>query len=107
MPIRLNRPKRATSLQEITRALPSADEATPSAENAGDAPAEDNLPPRLLSLRETAEWLCVSLSTVKRLVARNELFTVRVGARRKVPANHLEAYIGRDILIPSEPPELP
>lgn len=58
--------------------------------------------PPYLSLREAAEWLCVSLSTIKRMVARGTLSTVRIGERKKVPANVLEAYVARDILIPNQ-----
>ena len=58
--------------------------------------------PPYLSLREAAEWLCISLSTIKRMVARGTLSTVRIGERNKVPANVLEAYVARDVLIPSQ-----
>ena len=58
--------------------------------------------PPFLSIREAADWLCVSLSTLKRLIAKGELSVVRVGKRRKVPASYLAAYVGKDILLPDE-----
>jgi excisionase family DNA binding protein len=58
--------------------------------------------PPFLSLRESADWLCVSLSTLKRLIANRELSTIRVGARQKIPASTLAAYVARDILLPSQ-----
>jgi excisionase family DNA binding protein len=64
----------------------------------------DNEPPAppFLSLREAAEWLCVSLPTLKRTIAKGDLSTVRVGARRKVPANYLATYVAKDILLPEQ-----
>ena len=35
----------------------------------------------------------VSLSTLKRTIAKGELATVRVGKHRKVPASYLAAYV--------------
>lgn len=58
--------------------------------------------PPFLSLKEAADWLCVSLSTLKRMVAKGELSTVRVGARRKISASALSAYVAKDIVLPSE-----
>ena len=58
--------------------------------------------PPFLSLTESAEWLCVSVSTLKRLIAKGDLTTIRVGARQKIPASHLEAYVAKDILLPSQ-----
>src|SRR4051812_8709771 len=66
-------------------------------QQAGRQPA-----PPFLSLTEAADWLCVSVSTLKRLLAKGELTTIRVGARQKVPASHLEVYVGKDILLPSQ-----
>jgi excisionase family DNA binding protein len=56
--------------------------------------------PPFLSLREAAEWLCVSLPTLKRTIAKGDLNTIRVGKRRKVPATYLAAYVAKDILLP-------
>ena len=66
--------------------------------------AVDNEPPAppFLSLREAAEWLCVSLPTLKRTIAKGDLNTVRVGKRRKVPASYLAAYVAKDILLPEQ-----
>jgi excisionase family DNA binding protein len=58
--------------------------------------------PPFLSLREAAEWLCVSISTLKRMIAKGELIAVHVGKRRKVPASVLTAYITKDVLFPSQ-----
>ena len=64
--------------------------------NAGDRGIDQpgHVPP-FLSLRQAADWLCVSISTLKRLIANGELSTIKVGARRKIPANHLAAYVAR------------
>jgi excisionase family DNA binding protein len=68
-----------------------------------DLPGGEQPPaPPFLSLREAADWLCVSISTLKRLIAKGDLLTIRVGARRKIPASALEAYVARDILLPSQ-----
>jgi excisionase family DNA binding protein len=71
--------------------------------NAGDLGTDQtgHVPP-FLSLRESADWLCVSISTLKRLIANRELATLRVGARQKIPASTLAAYVARDILLPSQ-----
>ena len=66
-----------------------------------DQQKDEHTPP-FLSLREAADWLCVSLSTLKRLIAKGELSTVRVGARQKIFANQLSAYIAKDVLLPSQ-----
>jgi excisionase family DNA binding protein len=55
-----------------------------------------------LSLREAADWLCVSLSTLKRTIAKGDLATVQVGKRRKLPASYLAAYVAKDILLPDQ-----
>jgi excisionase family DNA binding protein len=73
----------------------------PAAPNVSTSPA-----PPFLSLRAAAEWLCVSLSTLKRLVARGEFIAVRVGKRRKIPAGSLAAYVSKDLLIPGDETEL-
>jgi excisionase family DNA binding protein len=55
-----------------------------------------------LSLREAGDWLCVSLSTMNRMIAKGDLATVRVGKHRKVPASYLAAYVAKDILLPEQ-----
>jgi excisionase family DNA binding protein len=72
---------------------------TEAAESAATRPAPA---PPFLSLLASAEWLCVSIATLKRLVAEGVLITVRVGARRKIPASHLEAYVAKNILLPDQ-----
>ncbi len=103
MPIRLNRSTSASRLEEIVGSLPDTEPANSSAPLASSGPAQDDAPlaPPFLSLREAAEWLCVSISSVKRLIAKGELIAVRIGARRKIPGCSLEAYVTRDILIPN------
>jgi len=66
-------------------------------------------PPRppLLSLREAADWLCVSPSTLKRTIAKGHLATVRVGKHRKVPASYLAAYVAKDVLLPDQVVSIP
>ena len=102
MPIRLG-PRLNNRAQE--RATPSIaeQETLDSPQQAPPAiDAKTAFEPPYLSLREAAEWLCVSLSTIKRMVARGTLSTVRIGERNKVPANVLEAYVARDVLIPGQ-----
>jgi excisionase family DNA binding protein len=53
-----------------------------------------NRGPPFLSLSEAADWLGVSLSTLKRLIAKGRLRAVRIGARRKIAASELAAYVG-------------
>ena len=53
-----------------------------------------------LSISEAAAWLCVSVSTVKRMLTRGDIQAVRVGKRRKVPAETLAAHVSKNILIP-------
>lgn len=69
---------------------------------AADAPTPPAglTPPAMLSLDEAAAWLGVSKSTVKRLLARGDLVAVRVGARRKIAADTLAAYLRRGIADP-------
>ena len=55
-----------------------------------------------LSLREAADWLCISMSTLKRMITTGELTAVRVGKRRKIPASVLTAYITKDVLFPTQ-----
>ncbi len=80
----------------------SAETATPFKGENGTVFGESQLGPPFLSLRDAAEWLGASLSTVKRLIARGELAAVRVGKRRKVPAAFLTAYISKSISHPDQ-----
>jgi excisionase family DNA binding protein len=104
MPIRIRRPAQGLSLEDSLLLAPEVS-ADPSA--LVPAPLDEQVPaqqpaPPFLSLREAADWLCVSISTLKRLIANGALSTIRVGARRKIPASALEAYVARDILLPSQ-----
>ncbi len=88
-------------------ALPSPDTSVQDASvpqaNHADAQDDETSPaPPFLSLKEAADWLCVSMSTLKRLIAKGEIITVWIGARRKIPASHLAAYVAKDIMLPSE-----
>jgi excisionase family DNA binding protein len=71
--------------------------------------ATESEPPRppFLSLREAADWLCVSPSTMKRTIAKGYLATVRVGKHRKVPASYLAAYVAKDVLLPDQVVSIP
>ena len=104
MPIRLKRNLTTSTLEEISRLLP--EESHPESPAAAPDPvppsAEPPPSPPFLSLREAADWLCVSLSTVKRLLAKGELTSVRIGARQKIPSNQLTVYITKDILLPDQ-----
>jgi excisionase family DNA binding protein len=100
------RPVRGTatsSIDEITRLLPDVGSPEPSVQstaNCNPVSAEPLVASPFLSMREAAEWLCVSRSTLKRLIAKGELTTIRVGKRRKISANCLSAYVTRDVLLP-------
>ena len=104
-PVRLKRNVTSSSLEEISRLLPedSHPELSPAAawNPVSSSPAPSSNPP-FLSLREAANWLCVSLSRVKRLLARGELASVRIGARQKIPSSELTVYISKDILLPDQ-----
>jgi excisionase family DNA binding protein len=72
---------------------------------AGPNPAARSAEPPgspFLSLREAADWLCVSLPTLKRIIAKGDLGTVRVGKHRKVPTSYLATYVAKDILLPDQ-----
>ena len=107
MPIRLRR-RTTRSLDDLLRVVsdtPVQEASAPAADPASVASTEqpDTEPaPPFLSLREAADWLCVSLSTLKRMISKNELVTLRIGKRRKIPASYLAEYLAKDILIPSE-----
>ena len=104
------------------RRTPRAERGMDVAEPAAEAPAQESLvkpstpstdqeaaqqpAPPFLSLTQAADWLCVSVSTLKRLIAKGDLTTIRVGARQKIPASHLEAYVAKDILLPSQVTDL-
>lgn len=97
-------PRRASSLDEISRLVSDvspAGLATP-AQDGDPTQAMSPPAPPFLSLREAADWLCVSLSTLKRLIGKGALGTLRVGGRRKIPASFLAAYVARDILLPDQ-----
>jgi excisionase family DNA binding protein len=103
--MRQTRGTATSSVEEITRLLPDVDAPAPSVQlSANCVPmiVEPVIASPFLSLREAAEWLCVSRSTLKRLVARGELITIRIGKRPKISADCLAAYVTRDILLPDE-----
>ena len=53
---------------------------------------------RLVSLKEVADTLCVSLRTVMRLVADGELPSVLIGRRRLIRRETLRAWLaGREL----------
>jgi excisionase family DNA binding protein len=105
MPIKLRRKPGGEA--EEDNALPAPDAAAsgspgPATNHPDQSGGEQKPAPPFLSLREAADWLCVSISTLKRLIAKGDLVTIRVGARRKISASHLAAYVSRDILLPSQ-----
>src|SRR4051794_27446412 len=105
--MRLHRTRRSnsSSVQELSGLLPEdADTAEwqPPVQDEEHTPASNPLDPPFLSLPEAAAWLGVSRSTVKRLIAKGDLVTVRVGARQKVPASFLAQYVAREILLPCD-----
>jgi excisionase family DNA binding protein len=105
MPITLRRKPGPETRADV--ALPAPDVTVPyspaPATAHPDGPGGEQQPaPPFLSLREAADWLCVSISTLKRLIAKGDLSTIRVGARRKIPASALAAYVARDIILPSQ-----
>lgn len=111
MAIRLSPKKSTRPLEELVQLIddmpPSEPAVPPSAPGAPASPSnpantDDPLSPPFLSLKEAADWLCVSVSTVKRMIQKNELTTVRVGARRKVPAGSLASYVARDVMLPNQ-----
>ena len=53
-----------------------------------------------LTIAEVAHWLGVSVSTVKRLIAKGELVAVRIGGRRKIPNSSLMSYVTSDVMFP-------
>jgi excisionase family DNA binding protein len=104
MLIRLSRTKCHRDTAEITPVSPDVPTAGASTCPGANTAAVDNEPPAppILSLREAADWLCVSLPTLKRTIAKGDLNTIRVGKRRKVPASYLAAYVAKDILLPEQ-----
>ena len=103
MPIRLKRRVRLSSLVEITRLLPDTPTSTEPESPIKDcapANAQPSVLSPFLSIREAAEWLCVSRSTLKRLINSGDLTTVRVGKRRKISAASLSVYVTKDIVLP-------
>ena len=112
MPMRLRRRPLPPTLADALLRTPDQKADPPDAAAVTDTPSADSVAnasvalgppgtpqPPFLSLPEAAEWLCVSKSTVKRLIAKGDLVALRVGARRKIPASCLSAYVKRDILI--------
>ena len=106
MPIRLPARTSESCLERTVRRLPEAEQLEGAQSALPTTPAETVQGAPFLSLREAAEWLCVSLSTLKRMVASGKLETVRIGQRQKIPASVLEAYVARDILIPNQDMQL-
>jgi len=55
---------------------------------------------QLLTLRQVADRLQVSMSTVRRLVDAGELRTVRIGRNLRVRPEDLKAYIDANVETP-------
>ena len=60
---------------------------------AKDRSSEQQLGSSLLSVSEAGESLGVSVSTVWRMIRRGDISSVRLGGRRLVPADALEARV--------------
>lgn len=52
---------------------------------------------RLIALSEAARMLGVSVYTIRRLVARGDVATVNVGARRLVSENEMDRIVQRGV----------
>ena len=52
-----------------------------------------DLKPYLLSLKEAAFHLCVGYDQILLMVQRNELPTITIGKRQRIPRKKLEEYI--------------
>jgi len=105
MPIRVRRKpnaQRHVAVADPASEAPRQASSLPPPTASTDQEAPQQPAPPFLSLTESADWLCVSVSTLKRLIAKGCLTTIRVGARQKIPASHLEAYVAKDILLPSQ-----
>ncbi|HEV2236521.1 MAG TPA: helix-turn-helix domain-containing protein [Ktedonobacterales bacterium] len=50
-------------------------------------------PKMLLTLKETAERLNISLTSVSRRVLTGEIPSIKIGSLRRVPVPHLDAYL--------------
>jgi excisionase family DNA binding protein len=88
---------RATSLEEILGLRLETPELQ-SIASANAAAADSVAPaPPFLSLQQASAFLSVSLSTLNRLLAKGELVALRIGARRKISADNLTAYLTRYI----------
>ncbi|MGH9130092.1 MAG: helix-turn-helix domain-containing protein [Acidimicrobiales bacterium] len=65
---------------------------------AGDPPALDprSLPTRLLSTDQAAQYLNVSVRTVKNLMSDGRIAYVKIGRATRIPVEDLEGYITRN-----------
>jgi excisionase family DNA binding protein len=104
MPILLGRLRLSWSSGTAAAVSPHANGPGVSPPAGPDPEAKSTEPPGppFLSLREAADWLCVSLSTLKRTITKGGLGTIRVGKHRNVPASYLAAYVAQDILLPDQ-----
>jgi excisionase family DNA binding protein len=57
------------------------------------SPQHERVEKRLLSIPDVSETLSLSEPLVKRLVQRGTLFSVKVGARRLVPASSVDTFV--------------
>ena len=90
----------ASDLHEIL-ALPLWDAAGLQADGSSERRPAITLPGSpFLTIAEVAHWLGVSVSTVKRLIAKGELVAVRIGGRRKIPNSSLMSYVTSDVMFP-------
>jgi excisionase family DNA binding protein len=54
--------------------------------------------PRLYGRVDAAAYLSVSVKEVQRLITRGDLFSVKLGRRRLIPAEELDRYVARLIV---------
>ena len=85
MPIRIRRATPGLKLEDSAILAPelSPNPSAPAPALLHEQELEQTPAPPFLSLRDSADWLCISISTLKRLIANGELSTIKVGARRK------------------------
>ena len=61
-----------------------------------DLPMSSSKPIRLLTISEAAEYLAISERSIKRLIARGALPSIRVGNALRFAFADLEAFIARN-----------
>lgn len=60
-----------------------------------------DLPPLLVTVKQAADMLCVSRTTVYELMWRDELIPVRIGRSVRLPIEQLQEFVHRQTVAPS------